>query len=510
MTGAKILIFDFGSQTCHLIFRRLRDLGIQAKIIDSKIKISQLKKMAPAGLIFSGGPASVYETGAPKINSQIFRLGLPILGICYGWQLMAYLLNGKVISSHREYGPQKLEIKNLKTEISQDISQTSIAWFSHGDTVVKLPSGVKIIGSTKNVKAAFVVDKKRKFFGVQFHPEVQHTKCGQQILQNFVSRVCSLKIKKRAINFKKIISKIKAKVKNDLVIGAVSGGVDSTTAAALVSRAIGKNFYPVYIQSGLMRLNTVQEVKDLFQKQFQLKPIIVPSQKLFLEKLAGVVDPEKKRKIIGRLYISLFEKQARRIKGIKYLCQGTIYSDVIESKGTKNASKIKSHHNVGGLPQKMKLKLLEPLRFFYKDEVRLIAKKLGLAESIVQKQPFPGPGQAIRIIGVITQERLAKQQQADQIVLEELKKAGWLKKVFQAFPVMTGIKSTAVKGDSRVYGEVVALRVYESSDIMTAGWAKLPYGLLQQISSRIVNEIKEVSRVVYDITTKPPATMEWE
>lgn len=504
-----ILIFDFGSQTCHLISRRLRDLGIKAKIVDPEIKVKKIKEFNPAGIIFSGGPASVYQKKAPTCDKKIFNLNIPILGICYGWQLIAYLLGGGVIKGRKEYGPEELKIKKEKLEILFGLPIKFTVWLSHGDTVVKLPKDFQVLGSTSKVKTAFVANLKRNIFGVQFHPEVRHTQYGQQILKNFV-KICDLNLKKRKIPLKKIIKEIKDKVGKAKVVCAVSGGIDSTTTAVLIAKAIGKNLYPIYVDNGLMREGTKEEIKYIFKKIVNLNLKIVRAKNLFLKKLKGVTSPEEKRKIIGRLYIKLFEKEAKKIKGVEFLAQGTIYSDVIESKGTKKAAKIKSHHNVGGLPKKMGLKLLEPLRFFYKDEVRKIAKSLGLPDSIVFKQPFPGPGQAIRIIGEITKERLQKQQKVDQIVLEELEKADWLEKVFQSFPIMTGIKSTAVKGDSRFYGEVISLRIYQSADIMTADWARLPYNLLQRISSRIVNEIPGISRVVYDITTKPPATMEWE
>jgi len=509
MKKEEILLVDFGSQTCHLISRRFRELGIKVKIVDPEISLAAIKEISPVAIIFSGGPASVYVKDAPKITSQVFNLKIPILGICYGWQLIAYLLGGSVASGKKEYGPQELRIKNLELRIMKNLPKQFTVWLSHGDTVVKLPPGFEILGSTKDVKTTFTGDKKRKIYGLQFHPEVEHTEFGQQILKNFLT-ICGLKIKPHNLNLEKIISEIKKTVGKAKVIAAVSGGVDSTTAASLIVKAIGKNFIPVYIDNGLMRKGTKEEIKNIFKKIFKIKPIIVEAQELFLGKLKGVVNPEEKRKIIGKLYIDLFEKEAKKIKGAKFLAQGTIYSDVIESKGANKAAKIKSHHNVGGLPKKLGLKLLEPLRLFYKDEVRQIAKKLDLPASIINKQPFPGPGQAIRIIGEVTAERLAKQHQADKIVLEELKKVDLLEKVFQSFPIMTGIKSTAVKGDNRLYGEVVALRVYESLDVMTASWVKLPYEVLQKISSRIVNEISGISRVVYDITTKPPATMEWE
>lgn len=509
MEDSLILIFDFGSQTCHLIGRRLRDFGINTKIINPEIKMKELRKLNPAGIIFSGGPASVYEKNAPTVDSKIFNLKVPFLGICYGWQLIAHLLGGKVVPGFREYGPATLKIKNPKSKILKNIPLSSTVWLSHGDTVVKLPKGFKILGSTKEVRAAFVTYPKGKIFGVQFHPEVEHTKYGKQILRNFV-KLCGLKTKKSKIDIEKIIEKIKNKVGQAKVVAAVSGGIDSTVMAVLVGKAIGGNFVPIYIDNGLMRPETKEEIKHIFNHLLGVKPRIVQAKRLFLKRLENVVNPERKRQVIGKLYIKLFEREARKIRGTKYLAQGTIYSDVIESKGTQKADKIKSHHNVAGLPKKLNLKLIEPLRFFYKDEVRWMAKELGLPESVIYKQPFPGPGNAIRIIGKITHLRLRKQQMIDQIILDELRKVNYLRRIFQSFPVMTGIKSTAVKGDSRFYGEVVALRIYESSDIMTATWSKLPYKLLQKITSRILNEVPGISRVVYDLTTKPPATMEWE
>ena len=508
-----IFIVDFGSQTTHLIARRIREIGAGSKILSpEKILHFVQNDKSVKGIILSGGPSSVYVKNAPTVDPKIFSLGIPILGICYGLQLSAKLLGGKVVPGKKEYGPTKLEIGNLKLEITKGLPKSFVVWMSHADQVVKLPKGFKVFGSTEHVPFAFVGDYVKKIFGVQFHPEVEHTEFGQKILENFIG-ICESSIDKEEIKTDELIKDIKNTVGENIVIGAVSGGVDSTVAGFLTGKAIGKNFIPVFVDNGLMREGSMENLKRIFAK-INIKPVLVNVEKEMLKRLKGVTDSEKKRKIIGNFYIEIFEKEMGKLikqgKKVKFLLQGTIYSDVIESKGTKHASKIKSHHNVGGLPKNMKLKLLEPLRHFYKDEVREIGKLLNLEDEFVLKQPFPGPGYAVRIRGEVTKERLEKEKQADKIILEELKKAGILNNIFLSFPVLTGAYSTAVKGDGRFFGEVVALRVVESKDIMTSTWAKLPYDLLQKISSRIVNEVTGISRVVYDITTKPPATMEWE
>jgi GMP synthase (glutamine-hydrolysing) len=513
-----IIIVDFGSQTTHLIARRLRDLGCEMKIVHPEEILRQVQNGKLDGIILSGGPASVYEKNAQTVNVKIFNLGIPILGICYGLQLTAHLLGGKVVSGKKEYGPTQLKINpsarsGSKLKITEGLPAKFIVWMSHGDEVIKLPKGFQIFGSTGHVPFALAGDLKKNIFGLQFHPEVEHTQYGNQILKNFVS-ICESKINKKS-KFK--VEEIEEDIRNivgdkDYVIGAVSGGVDSTVAATLTAKAIGKRFIPIYVDNGLMRQGTTEHVRKIF-KQIGIKPIVVNSVGETLRRLKKVTDSERKRKIIGNLYIKIFEKEMKKLLvkkiPVKYLLQGTIYSDVIESQGTRHSAKIKSHHNVGGLPQKMKLKLLEPVRNFYKDEVREIGRELGLPEELVNKQTFPGLGYAIRTRGEVTRERLEMEKIADEIVMSEIEKSG-IKNIFLSFPVMTGAYSTAVKGDGRQFGEVVALRVVESKDLMTTTWARLPYDLLQKISSRIVNEVPGVSRVVYDITTKPPATMEWE
>jgi GMP synthase (glutamine-hydrolysing) len=504
-----IYIIDFGSQTTHLISRRILSMGIETRIIEPSEASNIFKSKKVKGVILSGGPCSVNDNQAPTVDPKIFDLEIPILGICYGLQLTAKLLGGRVKSGEiQEFGPAKLHITK-ESKLFKDIPTHSEVWMSHGDKVSAIPKGFKICSNTKDVEVVAIANEKKQIYGIQFHPEVSHTKYGREILENFVS-ICGLEVGDYQKSISEIVDSLKKEMPQGNAICGVSGGIDSTVAAILCAKAIGKRLIPVYIESGLMRFGTKELVRDIFKKYVGIDVKVVRAKCLFLKKLKGVTDPENKRKIIGELYVRLFEKEAKKVENAKYLIQGTIYSDVIESKGTNNADKIKSHHNVGGLPKKMGLEVVEPVREYYKDEVRGLGDELGLPPSVVFTQPFPGPGQAIRIMGEITNKRLEKQQKADQIVTEEFQRYGWYQRVFQCFPVMSGIKSTAVKGDRRVYAEVVALRAYESTDVMTSSWPYLPKELLQSISSRIVNEIPEVSRVVYDITTKPPATMEWE
>ncbi len=504
-----ILIVDFGSQTAHLIGRRLRQLGISVQYTYPEDALSFIRQYKPSGIILSGGPNDISHDASLSIDKRIFSLGLPVLGICYGWQLIAHLLGGKVKHSKKEYGPEEI-VFDKQPGIFALPEKTFSVIMSHGDTVTKLPKGFVAVGRTKQVDYAAVANETSNIYGVQFHPEAYHTEYGLELLKNFAHDACKEPLNPLVLDPQQIIKEIQAIVGNKKVIYAVSGGVDSTVAAFLTGRAIAKNLIPVYVESGLMRPETDKRVQYIFTKLITANLVIIDARKRFLKALTGITDPEIKRKTIGKLFVDIFEEEAAKHKDAAFLGQGTIYSDVIESKGSKHASHIKSHHNVGGLPKELKLQLLEPLRSYYKDEVRELGRLAGLPEDIVTQQPFPGPGFAVRVRGEVTEDRLTQVKLADAIVLGEIKKAELYDKVFQSFAVMTGAYSTAVKGDGRVFAEVVAVRIIESRDIMTAQWAHLSHDLLANISSRIVNEVPNVSRVVYDITTKPPATMEWE
>lgn len=512
-----VIVIDFGSQTAHLITRRLKALGCPAKLITPEDALSEIENEKPQGIILSGGPASVYEKGAPTIDKKIFSLGIPMLTICYGMQLTAYLLGGKVVSGRKEYGPATIQLKmeTAMSPILKGLPKKFTIWMSHGDEVQTMPKNFTILGSTEHVPYAFVADEKKKYYGLQFHPEVEHTENGEQILKNF-TEICGISksiiassSSSRNDKEKEMIQKIKETVGTSSAIAAVSGGLDSTVAATLVAKSVGKQLIPIHVDSGLMREGTTEQVIKYF-RTLGIEPIVLYKQKEFLKALKGVTDPEQKRKIIGRLYINLFNEECKKYKNVKFLVQGTIYSDVIESKGSKNAANIKSHHNVGGLPKDLKFKLIEPIRDLYTDEVRELAKQIKIPNEFITQQPHPGPGFAIRILGEVTKERLLTVKKADTIIVEELKKSGWYEKLIHSFAVLTDSKSTAVKGDGRLFGDVIAIRAVSSTDRMTADWARIPYDILQKISSRIVNEVPNISRVVYDITTKPPATMEWE
>lgn len=508
----KILVIDFGSQTTQLIARRIRELSVYSEIKTCFINLKEIIDFNPRGIILSGGPSSVYDEGAPTISPEIFDLGLPILGICYGAQLMAYLLGGKVERSlKREFGQAQITILRESPLFKGfSPSESYQVWMSHSDRVEALPLGFVSIAMTANSPYAAFMHTEKPLFGVQFHPEVVHTKIGMDLLKNFVYEICQCSGSWNMPSFIEMaIEEIRTKVK-EKVICALSGGIDSTVTALLVHKAIGDRLIPIFVNNGLLRKGESEEVLSLME-DLGLKVKYVDASSLFLERLKGVVEPELKRKIIGETFIEVFEKEAKEIEGVKYLAQGTLYPDVIESCSFRGPSaRIKSHHNVGGLPERMQLKLIEPLRELFKDEVRKIAEVLGLPKKIIWRQPFPGPGLAVRILGEVTEEKLAILREADAIVQEEMLNSQWYYKVWQSFAVLLPIKTVGVMGDARTYEYVIAIRVVESQDAMTADWVRLPYDLLAHLSNRIINEVKGVNRVVYDISSKPPATIEWE
>ena len=508
-----ILVLDFGSQYNQLIARRVRENKVFSMIVSHDITAEEIRKMSPKGLILSGGPASIYGARAPKPKKEIFELGIPVLGICYGMQAMAHMLGGKVTKARkREYGHAELIIDDFE-DLFDGLDNKIISWMSHGDFVSKLPAGFKKIGHTDNTEFAAIADRTRRLYGVQFHPEVAHTPKGSRIIANFLCNICRCQGNWTMQSFiDDTIKNIKNKVGKDKVVCGLSGGVDSSVAAVLINRAIGKRLICIFINNGVLRKGEAERVVKTFKKHFHINLKYVNSESRFLKKLKGVIDPEKKRKIIGHEFIRVFEEEAKKLGKIGFLAQGTLYPDVIESRSAFGgpSATIKSHHNVGGLPLNMKLKLVEPLRELFKDEVRLVGKAMGLSDEIVQRQPFPGPGLAIRVIGDITRERLDILREADVVVLEEIKKAGFYREVWQSFAVLLPIKTVGVMGDERTYENVIALRAVTSADGMTADWARLPYDLLERISNRIINEVRGVNRVVYDISSKPPSTIEWE
>ncbi|HPN84514.1 MAG TPA: glutamine-hydrolyzing GMP synthase [Victivallales bacterium] len=508
-----IAILDFGSQYSQLIARRIRECGVFSKIFPYNVEAGELSKLSPIGIILSGGPASVYSKYAPSCKDEIFKMGIPILGICYGFQLTVYKLGGKVMrSSSREYGRADMLVRS-KDPFFNKISGKTVVWMSHGDKVFKLPEGFKSLAKTDNTEFAAAANPKSKIYGIQFHPEVKHTKEGLQILKNFCKRICGASCNWTMQSFiERSITEIRSQVGEQDVILGLSGGVDSSVAAALIHKAIGGQLKPIFVNNGLLRKNEEKRVVDLFAKNMKMPLRYVNATKRFLDKLKGKSDPEKKRKIIGREFVRVFEAEAKKIKRAKFLAQGTTYPDVIESVSIAGnpSAMIKSHHNVGGLPKKMKLKLLEPLAQLFKDEVREVGRQLGLPDEIILRQPFPGPGLGVRVIGEVRKDLLEILKNADSIIVEEMKKSGLYYSTWQSFAVILPVKTVGVMGDERTYDNVIALRAVESSDGMTADWLRLPYDLLAKMANRIINEVDGVNRVVYDITSKPPGTIEWE
>jgi GMP synthase (glutamine-hydrolysing) len=508
-----ILIIDFGSQYNQLIARRVRENHVYCLIEPPTIKVDAIRRLDPEGIILSGGPSSIYEKSSPKIHPAVFKLGIPVLGICYGMQFMLSALGGTVKrAGRREYGFAELNIKR-PTGVFKGIQKKNQCWMSHGDSIQRLPDGFTISASTENTAVAAVTHRNRKLLGVQFHPEVAHTPQGQKILRNFLFDICDCKRSWSMKSFAKdAIENIRQTVGDKKVILGLSGGVDSSVTAILLHKSIQKQLTCIFVDNGLLRKNEADKLKITLNKHLDIKIRFVKAGARFLKALAKITDPEKKRKIIGRVFMEVFEAEAKKIKGAEFLAQGTLYPDVIESVSAFGGptSVIKSHHNVGGLPKKMKLKLIEPLRYLFKDEVRLLGKELGLPDDLVWRQPFPGPGLAVRVLGEIKRKRLQILREVDDVLLEEIKNAGYYRRLWQSFAVLLPLKSVGVMGDLRTYENIIAIRAVTSKDAMTADWAKLPHKLLGKISNRIINEVDGVNRVVYDISSKPPSTIEWE
>jgi GMP synthase (glutamine-hydrolysing) len=509
-----ILILDFGSQYTQLIARRVREQNVYSEIQPFDFPIDRIRAMKPAGIIFSGGPSSVYDRGAPKITADIFDLDVPILGICYGVQLTSLLLGGKVVSAtHREYGRASVHLEQASELFHGFGTGEELAvWMSHGDRVESLPEGFRCVGTSANCPFCAVESVGRKFWGVQFHPEVAHTPRGMEILANFLFRICKCQPSWTMANFvEEAVAEVKHKAGSGRVICGLSGGVDSSVAATLVHRAVGDRLTCIFVDNGLLRAREAIQVETLFRGTFKMNLIVVDAAERFLSKLAGVEDPEQKRKIIGREFIAVFEEEAGKLGGADFLVQGTLYPDVIESVSHKGPSAtIKSHHNVGGLPETMRLKLIEPLRELFKDEVRALGAECGLPHDMLWRQPFPGPGLAVRVLGPVSKAACDTLRAADMIIDEEIRAAGLYESIWQSFGVLLPVRTVGVMGDERTYANVLAIRAVHSRDGMTADWVPLPHDLLATLSSRIVNEVRGINRVVYDISSKPPATIEWE
>ncbi len=510
----QIIILDFGSQYTQVIARRIRECSVYCEILPFSTPIEELKALKPNGIILSGGPSSVYAPKAPLPQAGLFELGIPVLGICYGLQLVGQFMGGKVEAGvKREYGKGTLTIKDSKCPLFLNLPESLQVWNSHGDKMTAMPKGFKTVAITENSNFAAIENRSKKIFGLQFHPEVAHTPLGSKIISNFVHGICGCGKNWTMRNYiDQACEEIRAQVGKENVILGLSGGVDSSVAAALLHKAIGDQLTCIFVNNGLLRAQEEDVVQEVFGRNFKIKLQYVDATDLFLRKLKGVTDPERKRKVIGATFIDVFQKASHKVGKAKFLAQGTLYPDVIESVPIAGnpAAMIKSHHNVGGLPKKMKLKLVEPLKCLFKDEVRQLGLELGLPKEIVHRQPFPGPGLAVRILGAVDRSRLKILRDADWIVVEEMKRNDWYYKIWQSFAVLLPVRSVGVMGDERTYDYTIALRLVESQDGMTADWVKLPYELLEKMSNRIINEVKGVNRVCLDISSKPPATIEWE
>nr|WP_321404304.1 glutamine-hydrolyzing GMP synthase [uncultured Desulfobacter sp.] len=508
-----IIVIDFGSQFNQLIARRVRENNVYCQVEPSDITLDKLKELSPTGIILSGGPSSIYEENSPTIDAGIFDLGVPILGICYGMHYMVHTLGGTIEqASKREYGFAELRI-TPGNPLFKEMDDSFQCWMSHGDSAKTLPEGFEITGQTDNTPIAAIANYSKKLFGLQFHPEVEHSINGAAMIRHFLFDVCGCDQNWTMKSFSEgAIAQIKDAVGDKKVIMGLSGGVDSSVAATLIHKAVGKNLHCIFVDNGLLRLNEKEQLEVSLLANLDMNIKFVDAQEKFLTALAGVTDPEKKRKIIGKLFIEVFDAEAKKVEGAQFLGQGTLYPDIIESKSAFGGptSVIKSHHNVGGLPEEMNLKLVEPLQLLFKDEVRKLGLELGIHEDLIWRQPFPGPGLAIRILGDITRERLDILRKADDILLQEIKQAGLYRKLWQSFAVLLPIKSVGVMGDKRTFANCLAIRAVTSNDAMTADWAKLPHDLLGKISNRIINEVDKINRVVFDITSKPPGTIEWE